>query len=126
MSFPAIVHTLMEAGFEGYEVNYRTGAQAFYLPDGSSVALPAHSYEGPVNAAFDAAGMETLVRWAQSGEPAYSYPVFSEPAKRSEEHTSELQSLMRISYAVFCLTKKKKTYNRCRPKKISPQLNNKT
>src|SRR3546814_9994547 len=36
--------------------------------------------------------------------------------KRSEEHTSELQSLMRISYAVFCLKKKKKskqtnTYN---------------
>src|SRR3546814_9585655 len=32
------------------------------------------------------------------------------PLKRSEEHTSELQSLMRISYAVFCL-KKKKTIN---------------
>src|SRR3546814_6645764 len=31
-------------------------------------------------------------------------------AQRSEEHTSELQSLMRISYAVFCL--KKKTYNK--------------
>src|SRR3546814_3363001 len=30
-----------------------------------------------------------------------------EPARRSEEHTSELQSLMRISYAVFCLKKKK-------------------
>src|SRR3546814_3119303 len=29
---------------------------------------------------------------------------------RSEEHTSELQSLMRISYAVFCLKKKKKKY----------------
>src|SRR3546814_7641482 len=29
---------------------------------------------------------------------------------RSEEHTSELQSLMRISYAVFCLKKKKKSY----------------
>src|SRR3546814_10005660 len=29
------------------------------------------------------------------------------PAERSEEHTSELQSLMRISYAVFCLKKKK-------------------
>src|SRR3546814_1830236 len=29
-------------------------------------------------------------------------------SKRSEEHTSELQSLMRISYAVFCLKKKKK------------------
>src|SRR3546814_3651194 len=31
------------------------------------------------------------------------------PSRRSEEHTSELQSLMRISYAVFCL--KKKIYN---------------
>src|SRR3546814_4363756 len=30
---------------------------------------------------------------------------------RSEEHTSELQSLMRISYAVFCLKKKKHTHN---------------
>src|SRR3546814_4622066 len=30
---------------------------------------------------------------------------------RSEEHTSELQSLMRISYAVFCLKKKKKTHS---------------
>src|SRR3546814_1212839 len=30
-----------------------------------------------------------------------------EPSSRSEEHTSELQSLMRISYAVFCLKKKK-------------------
>src|SRR3546814_2657529 len=32
-------------------------------------------------------------------------------AVRSEEHTSELQSLMRISYAVFCLKKKKKQIN---------------
>src|SRR3546814_6881013 len=34
------------------------------------------------------------------------------PTKRSEEHTSELQSLMRISYAVFCLKKKKQINNR--------------
>src|SRR3546814_8726924 len=33
---------------------------------------------------------------------------------RSEEHTSELQSLMRISYAVFCLKKKKVTNNHLR------------
>src|SRR3546814_4199323 len=33
-------------------------------------------------------------------------------ALRSEEHTSELQSLMRISYAVFCLKKKKNTTNK--------------
>src|SRR3546814_9699550 len=35
-------------------------------------------------------------------------PIINQPqAARSEEHTSELQSLMRISYAVFCLKKKK-------------------
>src|SRR3546814_4433633 len=34
-------------------------------------------------------------------------PTEAPPARRSEEHTSELQSLMRISYAVFCLKKKK-------------------
>src|SRR3546814_9878854 len=34
-----------------------------------------------------------------------------EAAERSEEHTYELQSLMRNSYAVFCLKKKKKNYN---------------
>src|SRR3546814_4015631 len=36
---------------------------------------------------------------------------FPSTTKRSEEHTSELQSLMRISYAVFCLKKKKKRTN---------------
>src|SRR3546814_6442483 len=34
-------------------------------------------------------------------------PVWTDASVRSEEHTSELQSLMRISYAVFCLKKKK-------------------
>src|SRR3546814_1748516 len=38
--------------------------------------------------------------------------LMSFPPARSEEHTSELQSLMRISYAVFCLQKK----TRCPPK----------
>src|SRR3546814_3101808 len=37
---------------------------------------------------------------------------------RSEEHTSELQSLMRISYAVFCLKKKKKNKNKRKTDKI--------
>src|SRR3546814_9514598 len=36
---------------------------------------------------------------------------FVEKTDRSEEHTSELQSLMRISYAVFCLKKKNKSIN---------------
>src|SRR3546814_6720805 len=38
---------------------------------------------------------------------AFALLVRGYPLARSEEHTSELQSLMRISYAVFCLKKKK-------------------
>src|SRR3546814_6033305 len=41
----------------------------------------------------------------EAGERAHQVRV----GERSEEHTSELQSLMRISYAVFCLKKKKHT-----------------
>src|SRR3546814_2959477 len=43
---------------------------------------------------------------------AYDLPIFGVRDGRSEEHTSELQSLMRISYAVFCLNKKKKSKTR--------------
>src|SRR3546814_6800083 len=46
------------------------------------------------------------------------------PRLRSEEHTSELQSLMRISYAVFCLKKKKKYKTNCL-KKNHTTTNNK-
>src|SRR3546814_8183381 len=55
---------------------------------------------------------------AGAGERAERHPVKSvgegdhhfAAGDRSEEHTSELQSLMRISYAVFCLKQKKKYY----------------
>src|SRR3546814_6864344 len=45
---------------------------------------------------------ETLRRFAVEAGTGYNRPIMM----RSEEHTSELQSLMRISYAVFCLKKK--------------------
>src|SRR3546814_2534218 len=46
---------------------------------------------------------------ASHRNPAANTHATQPPRKRSEEHTSELQSLMRISYAVFCLKKKKYT-----------------
>src|SRR3546814_7630545 len=46
-------------------------------------------------------------------------PPRAPPTRRSEEHTSELQSLMRISYAVFCL-KKKKTTSEEKPTQSQP------
>src|SRR3546814_6224479 len=63
-------------------------------------------------------GLEALVA-KPSGDPepknyksgGYIQSLPKDPwGSRSEEHTSELQSLMRISYAVFCLKKKKNKY----------------
>src|SRR3546814_10804430 len=45
------------------------------------------------------------------GMPGFPVTSVEEITERSEEHTSELQSLMRISYAVFCLKKKNKQQN---------------
>src|SRR3546814_5729575 len=62
----------------------------------------------PALARSDQVGDDRLARLASggAGEPADAVDV----AQRSEEHTSELQSLMRISYAVFCLKKKNNTH----------------
>src|SRR3546814_3437747 len=43
------------------------------------------------------------------------------PGDRSEEHTSELQSLMRISYAVFCLKKKTRNQQECNLNTVTQQ-----
>src|SRR3546814_2133659 len=66
-------------------------------------ATTAHSlFKIPADDVGDEAGEETFVE---------SRLKFF-PGARSEEHTSELQSLMRISYAVFCLQKKTTTTER--------------
>ena len=81
LSFPEFVDKLIAAGFEGYTVDYRRNAQAFYLPDGDSVVLEMHPYAGSVAANFDAAEVERLVRWAQANPADYSYVAFCEKAK---------------------------------------------
>src|SRR3546814_4072409 len=52
---------------------------------------------------------EPVHAWKFLNQPIFAQETATNPAKRSEAHTSELQSLMRISYAVFCLKKKKKS-----------------
>src|SRR3546814_5299978 len=62
--------------------------------------------EKTVNAAFIGTALEGELR-ARGIEQIVAFGIATD---RSEEHTSELQSLMRISYAVFCLKKKKNTH----------------
>src|SRR3546814_1841478 len=61
--------------------------------------------------------MQAKAKIAEGIEAATLVEIYRQMARiravdRSEEHTSELQSLMRISYAVFCLKKKKKKDNK--------------
>src|SRR3546814_8313191 len=77
---------------------------------GSAADLSNDAFPYLACAEFPFAGVPArLFRLSFSGELAYeiAVPARFGDALRSEEHTSELQSLMRISYAVFCLKKKK-------------------
>src|SRR3546814_2083701 len=56
---------------------------------------------------------------------AHAHPRPPPASGRSEEHTSELPSLMRISYAVFCLKKKNKNDTPC-PSQVNHQQQNTT
>src|SRR3546814_2558349 len=74
------------------------------LPEGASVAYEIDGEAG--DGATDAGAYEITA--IIDGGTTYED---TELTARSEEHTSELQSLMRISYAVFCLNKKIKSQN---------------
>src|SRR3546814_5789411 len=76
------------------------------LNDGETVGeLPLDSVEAALNEREPAFFVPQLKRYAERLRELIAYGRRS--GVRSEEHTSELQSLMRISYAVFCLQKKK-------------------
>src|SRR3546814_10753299 len=78
--------------------------------------------QGQVDLGIGSFGKHRMSGSRQAGiQPEFhlpGYPVLrfliseNQGCFRSEEHTSELQSLMRISYAVFCLKKKKNTHNK--------------
>src|SRR3546814_6465056 len=78
------------------------------------LAAAPHAVSAQEASPFDARQSEAIERLVQ--QYLLEHPEvlvealrrYEQQQQRSEEHTSELQSLMRISYAVFCLKKKKK------------------
>src|SRR3546814_6364556 len=66
-------------------------------------------FEGRIPENRPADGHDVLGTYLQLVELGQRSAIATDADTRSEEHTSELQSLMRISYAVFCLKKKKNT-----------------
>src|SRR3546814_10262434 len=80
-----------------------------------TINLPEGSYASgdALASAFQAAinSDSVLASFGVGVTAGWDGSAFTFTSKRSEEHTSELQSLMRISYAVFCLKKKNKSNN---------------
>lgn len=81
LSFPEIVGRLINAGFEGYAVDYRRNSQTYYLPSGEGVVLGMPPSAGTIAADFKSAEVERLVRWAQANPADYSYLAFCEKVK---------------------------------------------
>src|SRR3546814_7711068 len=94
---------------KGVEIAFLLGEPEYYRRFGFDprVAAPFSSpYAGPY---FMALALCDGFKLPERGRAEYAEAFARlETQERSEEHTSELQSLMRISYAVFCLKKKKK------------------
>jgi uncharacterized protein YbcV (DUF1398 family) len=81
MDFPSIVRTLIEAGFEGYDVDYRRGTSTYFGASGESVQLALPTSDAPVAAEFRANDVEQAVREAQSKAPGYTYAGFCAKVK---------------------------------------------
>src|SRR3546814_9912570 len=110
-----IIVQLVQAGYDGYlYVDY-------YTVEGRVVHLypnPGEPDSGRVLRGGERFNVGESARTWSVGPPfgqelitVISSPTPLYQGERSEEHTSELQSLMRISYAVFCLKKKKTNQN---------------
>ncbi len=81
MDFPAIVGALIAAGFEGYTVDYRREACAYYLPNGESIELPLPPDDEAVAAEFLGEAVKAAIREAQSGVAGYTYKGFCRKVK---------------------------------------------
>lgn len=76
MTFPQIVGTLMQEGFESYAIDHRRATATFYRPGGDSVVLPTRHGHGPIAAAMDIAAVQAAIREAQQLVPGYTYAGF--------------------------------------------------
>ncbi|WP_430469803.1 DUF1398 domain-containing protein [Thalassospira lucentensis] len=76
MTFPEIVGTLMQAGFESYAVDFRRSLAVYYLADGQSLELSTHKADNPVAPDFDRDAIQSAIREAQQLIPGYTYKGF--------------------------------------------------
>ncbi len=83
MTFPQIVGTLIEAGFDGYLIDLRLSQATYYLPGGEGLELPTHGSVIAVAAQFDTGAVQAAIREAQALVPGYTYRGFCDKVKQA-------------------------------------------
>jgi uncharacterized protein YbcV (DUF1398 family) len=81
-TFPESVRILMEAGFDGYAVDFRCATRTYYMPDGRTITLKTPP-SAPVAERFDAATIKAAIGEAQAMVPGYTYKGFCAKVARA-------------------------------------------
>lgn len=76
MSFPEGLRLLMDAGFDGYAVDFRKASRTYYRPEGTALTLETTPVATAVAADFDAAAVQAAIREAQAMVSGYTYRGF--------------------------------------------------
>jgi uncharacterized protein YbcV (DUF1398 family) len=76
MTFPQSLRLLMEAGFDGYAVDFRRSTRTYYMPNGEAVELATEPTPTPVAETFDAPVVREAIREAQTLVAGYTYKGF--------------------------------------------------
>jgi len=76
MTFPQIVGTLMQEGFEGYAIDFRRAVATYYFPNGESVEVPTHRVGATVAPSFDPGRIKAAIAEAQHLVEGYTYLGF--------------------------------------------------
>ncbi len=82
MSFPEIIGALMQAGFDGYAVDFRRGMATYYPPDAPTLDIALHPLGSAIAPRFDAEAIRAAIREAQNNAPGYTYLSFCDKAAR--------------------------------------------
>ncbi len=83
MTFPQNVRVLMEAGFDGYAVDFRRSTRTYYMPNGEALELKTEPTPTPVAETFDASVVKDAIREAQVLVPGYTYRGFCAKVARA-------------------------------------------
>src|SRR3546814_9978102 len=103
---PDTLKRLFLAGADTFRLNFSHGTHEDHASVHRAIRALEREVDRPIGILQDLQGPKIRVGTIRDGKIVVEA---GETIRRSEEHTSELQSLMRISYAVFCLKKKTNT-----------------